>query len=310
MSAGGSKKAIVAAFLANLGIAVAKFIAFLFTGSSSMLAESVHSLADTGNQGLLMLGGKRAQREATPLHPFGYGRERYFWAFVVAIILFTLGALFAIYEGIEKVAHAHEHELEAPGWAIGTLLVAIVLEGLSFRTALHEAEAARGKASIRQFIRHTRSPELPVVILEDLGALVGLVLALTAVGLAIVTGNPVWDGIGTLCIGTLLFAIALILATEMKSLLIGESATPEVEGRIRDAIEGSDHAKGLIHLRTEHLGPEELLVVAKVEFPEEMRMRDLATAVDQVEVDIRAAVPEAWMLFIEPDIRRAPLSAD
>lgn len=302
MSAGGSKRAVVAAMLANLGIAIAKFVAFLVTRSTSMLAEAVHSLADTSNQILLLFGGARARREATPLHPFGYGRERYFWAFVVSIILFTLGALFAIYEGINKVIEPHT--IESPQWAIGTLLIAIVLEGLSFRTAIHEARLVKRDAGWIQYIRRSKVPELPVILLEDFGALVGLLFAFVAISLSVVTDNGVFDGVGSLFIGALLLVIALVLATEMKSLLIGEAADPAVEEEIVVAIEESDPVTALIHLRTEHIGPEDLLVVAKVEFREDLRMRDLAGAVDLVESNIRQRVPEARMLFIEPDVRR------
>lgn len=303
MSAGGeSRTAVVAALLANLGIAIAKFIGFLFTQSSALLAESVHSVADTGNQVLLLVGAHRAKREATPLHPFGYGRERYFWAFVVAIVLFTLGSAFAIYEGIEKVLHPHE--LESPQWAIGILVVSLVLEGLSFRTAVKESNKLRRQASWPSFIRNAKVPELPVVLLEDFGALIGLVLALAAVGLTIATGNGVWDGVGSICIGTLLGVIAVILAAEMKSLIIGESASPEVEAEIVRAVEEADHVVGLIHLRTQHLGPDELIVAAKVEFDPDLTVRDLAGAIDAAEVQVRAAVPAARMLFIEPDVRR------
>jgi len=308
MSTGGGKKAIVAALLANLGIAIAKMIAFIFTHSSSMLAESVHSLADTGNQILLLVGGKRAQRPADLEHPFGYGRERYFWAFVVSIILFTLGSLFALFEGYEKI---HDpHELESPIVAVGVLCVAILLEGYSFRTAIHEANEIRGNATWTQFIKRAKVPELPVLLLEDLGALTGLVLALIAVGLALVTGNPVWDGIGTVGIGLLLGVIAVVLSIEMKSLLIGEAADPDEEAKITKAIEANAKTRGLIFLRTQHFGPDQLLVTAKVEFDGALTMRQLADAIDDLEVDIRQAVPAAHYLFIEPDIRRAVANAD
>lgn len=304
MSAGGeSNRAVIAALLANLGIAIAKVVGFVFTRSAALLAEAVHSFADTGNQVLLLVGAHRAKREATPLHPFGFGRERYFWAFVVAIVLFTLGAAFAIYEGIEKVLHPHE--LESPQWAVGILVVAILLESLSFRTAIRESNKLRRQASWPSFIRNAKVPELPVVLLEDFGALVGLVLALVAVVLAIVTGNGVWDGVGSLCIGTLLGVIAVILAAEMKSLLIGESADPEIEEQIVVAIEESRSVVSLIHLRTEHIGPEELLVAAKVEFSPDLAVRDLAAAIDEVEGRLRGAVPTAEIVFIEPDVRRA-----
>jgi cation diffusion facilitator family transporter len=303
MSSGGSTRAIIAALLANAGIAVAKFAGFLFTGSSSMLAESVHSVADTGNQILLLVGSKRARREATQQHPFGFGRERFFWAFVVSIVLFTLGSGFALYEGIEKLLHPHE--LESAGWAIGILLVAIVLEGFSLRTARHDALPFKGSSSWVRFIRRSKQPELPVVLLEDSGALVGLVLALGAIGLTIATGNPRWDGVGTTCIGALLGVIAIVLAVEMKSLLIGESASEEDEAAISAAITGAARVRTLIDMRTEHIGPESILVAAKIEFDPDLTMRQLADVVDAVEVDIRTAVPTCERIFIEPDVVRA-----
>jgi cation diffusion facilitator family transporter len=298
----GSKRAIVAAFLANLGIAAAKFVAFLFTGAASMLAETVHSLADTGNQALLLLGSARASRAANPEHPFGFGRERYFWSFVVALVLFSMGSLFAIYEGIEKLWHPHE--LIAPHWAIGVLGVAIGLEAWSFRTAFREANAVRGGENLWRFIRHAKSPELPVVLLEDTGALIGLLFALLGVGLAVWTGDPRFDALGSIAIGLLLAAIAFVLAAEMKSLLIGESAAPAVQQRIRSAIETAAPVARLIHLRTLHLGPDELLVGAKIEFARSLDVAGLANAIDEVEAAIRAAVAEARVIYIEPDIAR------
>ncbi|MBS1107633.1 MAG: cation transporter [Deltaproteobacteria bacterium] len=299
----GSRRAIIAAFLANLGIAVAKFVAFLFTGAASMLAETVHSLADTGNQALLLLGQARAGRAASPDHPFGYGRERYFWSFVVALVLFSMGSLFAIYEGVEKLLHPHA--LVAPQWAIGVLLVAIALEAWSFRTAFVEANAVRGDQNLWRFIRRAKSPELPVVLLEDTGALLGLVFALLGVGLAIATGNARFDALGSVAIGVLLACIAFVLATEMKSLLIGESATPDVQQQIRAAIEGSAPVSRLIHLRTLHLGPDELLVGAKVEFSSTLDVPGLARAIDEVEARVRAVVSEARVIYIEPDVQRS-----
>ncbi|WP_237773120.1 cation diffusion facilitator family transporter, partial [Streptomyces luteocolor] len=262
MSASGGTKAIVAALAANLAIAVAKFVAFIFSGSSSMLAESVHSLADSGNQGLLLLGGKKAQREATPQHPFGYGRERYIYAFLVSIVLFSVGGMFAIYEGYEKIKHPHE--LEHWYWPVGVLVFAIIAEGFSFRTAIKESNQLRGGLSWKEFVRRAKAPELPVVLLEDFGALVGLVLALGGVGLALATGDGVWDGIGTLCIGILLILIAIVLAAETKSLLLGEAAGVEEVAKIEKALVDGDTVTKVIHMRTLHLGPEELLVAAKV----------------------------------------------
>lgn len=260
----GSRKAILAAFLANLGIATAKFVGFAFTRSASLLAEAIHSVADTGNQALLFLGGRRGRRRPSPAHPFGYGRERYFWAFVVALVLFSFGALFALWEGIEKLRHPHE--LDSPAWAIGILAVAIVMEAFSLRTAVREARPERGDRSWWQFVRHSKSPELPVVLLEDLGALSGLVLALAGVGLASVTDEPRFDAMGSVSIGVLLAVIAVVLAAEMKSLLIGEAATRAHERAIREAMLAGPEVRHVIHLRTLHLGPEELLVAAKLDF--------------------------------------------
>ncbi len=309
MSTGeSSTKAIVAALIANLGIAIAKFVAFFFTRSSSMLAEGVHSLADTGNQILLIMGGKKSQRAPDVEHPFGFGRERYFWAFVVSIILFSLGSLFAIYEAIEKILHPEP--IHDPQWAIGTLLFAAVLEANSFRTAIKESKPAKGAATWFQFIRRSKAPELPVVLLEDFGALIGLVLALIAISLDTVTGNARWDGYGSLAIGLLLGAIAITLSIEMKSLLIGEAADPVEVSKITEAIQGASRVSALIYLRTQHFGPEQLLVTAKVEFDGSLTMVELADAIDAVERDVRAAVPIAHYLFIEPDVRRAIATTD
>ncbi|WP_405808040.1 cation diffusion facilitator family transporter [Streptomyces sp. NBC_00210] len=300
MSASGGTKAIVAALAANLAIAAAKFVAFLFSGSSSMLAESVHSVADSGNQGLLLLGGKKAKREATPQHPFGYGRERYIYAFLVSIVLFSVGGMFAIYEGYEKIKHPHE--IEAWYWPVGVLAFAIIAESFSFRTAIKESNETRGSLSWTEFVRRAKAPELPVVLLEDLGALIGLVLALAGVGTALATGNGVWDGIGTLCIGVLLILIALILAAETKSLLLGESAGPDEVEKIKAAVVDSDTVTGIIHMRTLHLGPEELLVAAKIAVKHDNTASEVADAINAAEDRIRNAVPIARVIYLEPDI--------
>ncbi|WP_405617328.1 cation diffusion facilitator family transporter [Streptomyces sp. NBC_01508] len=307
MSASGGTKAIVAALVANLAIAVAKFVAFLFSSSSSMLAESVHSLADSGNQGLLLLGGKRAKREATPEHPFGYGRERYIYAFLVSIVLFSVGGMFAIYEGYEKIKHPHE--IEAWYWPVGVLVFAIIVETFSFRTAIVESNLIRGKRSWKEFIRHSKAPELPVVLLEDLGALVGLVLALMGVSLALVTGDGIWDGIGTLCIGILLIVIAIVLAAETKSLLLGEAAGLEDVEKIKAAIVDGDDVTAIIHMRTLHLGPEELLVAAKIAVEHDDTAAEIAQAINAAETRIRDAVPIARVIYLEPDIFNAAAAA-
>ena len=298
MAAGGGTKAVLAALFANLAIAIAKFVGFAVTRSASMLAEGVHSCADTGNQALLLLGGRLSKRDPTPRHPFGYGRERYFWSFVVSIILFTLGALFAINEGIEKVRHPHE--LESLWVAIGILIFGIVVESLSFRTAIVESNKVRGKLSWGTFIRRSRTPELPVVLLEDLGAMFGLVFALIAVVLAEVTGEPRWDGVGTLVIGVLLGIIAIVLAIEMKSLLIGESATEEDRARLRAALDDSPEIDRVVDIRTQHLGPEELLVAAEVDFADHLSADQMPAAVAAVEARLRAVVPAATHVYLEP----------
>ena len=300
MSTEGGTKAIVWAGGANLGIAIFKFIAFLASGSSSMLAESVHSLADTGNQGLLLLGGRKSRKVPDAAHPFGYGRERYVYAFVVSIILFSIGGVFSVYEGIQKIREPHA--LTNPLWPIAVLLVAIVFESLSFRTAIRESNHTRGSQTWIQFIRHSKAPELPVVLLEDFAALVGLVLALLGVGLTIITGNGLFDGIGTLCIGVLLVLVALVLGVETKSLLVGEGASTKDVTAIRDAINAHPEVEALIHIRTLYLGPEELLVGAKVAFASKKKLSDVAAAIDALEASIREAVPIARVIYIEPDV--------
>jgi cation diffusion facilitator family transporter len=303
VSASGGTKAIIAALLANAGIALAKFVGYLVTGSSSMLAEAVHSVADTSNQGLLLLGGKRAQRAATSDHPFGYGRDRYFYSFVVALLLFSLGSVFALYEGIHKL-ESHE-PLTSPLVAVIILVVAIGLESYSFRTAIGESRPLKGKLSWWGFIRQSKSPELPVVLLEDFGALIGLVLALLGVGLSVLTGNPVFDALGTIAIGILLGVIAVILIVEMKSLLIGEGAAQPVLGRIVEAIEEGGPVERVIHIRTQYLGPEELLVAAKIALAPCTTIEDVARAIDDAEQRVRTAVPEARLIYLEPDLDRS-----
>ncbi|MBF8193206.1 cation transporter [Nonomuraea sp. K274] len=303
MSASGGTKAIVAALSANLAIAVAKFTAAFFTGSSSMLAEGIHSVADSGNQVLLLVGGKRAARASTKEHPFGYGRERYFYAFVVAVVLFTIGAAFSIYEGVHKLSDPHP--VEAPIWAFGVLIFAIIAEAFSFRTAIKESNAVRGTQSWVAFIRRSKSPELPVIVLEDLGALLGLIFALFGVTMAVITGDGTWDAIGTLMIGVLLAIIAIVLAIETKSLLVGEGAAPEMEDQIRRALESAPEVDRIIHMRTLHLGPEELLVGAKIAVSHDETASDVARGIDEAERRIREAVPIARVIYLEPDLDRA-----
>lgn len=303
MAHGGGNKAIIAALSANLGIAVTKFVAFLLTSSSSMLAESVHSVADSGNQLLLLVGGRRARRAADEEHPFGYGRERYMYAFIVAIVLFSLGGLFALYEAWHKFADPHP--IESWHWVpLVVLVAAIVMEGLSFRTAIGEANHTRGKQGWVSYIRTAKAPELPVVLLEDFGALIGLVLALFGVSMTLVTHDGRWDAVGSAAIGLLLVVIAIVLAVETKSLLLGESASRRDVDAIRGALVGPG-VPSVIHLRTLHLGPEELLVAAKIEVPAASTAEDVAVAIDAAEQRVRAAVPIARVIYLEPDLRHA-----
>lgn len=300
MAAGGGTRAVVTAMVANGGIAIAKFVAYVFTGSSSMLAESIHSVADTSNQALLLLGGRRAQMVADDRHQFGYGRERYFWSFIVALVLFSVGGGFSVYEGIKKIREPHE--IESVAWAIGVLVFAMVAEAFAFRTAVIEAGKVRGQRTWWQYIRTARSPEIPVILMEDTGALLGLVFALFGVTLTVVTGDPIWDGIGTLLIGVLLVVIAAVLTWEMKSLLIGEAATPADTRAIVTAVEQAAHVVRVIDLRTQHIGPEELLVAGKLEFTRGLGTAGLADAVDGVERAIRDAVPLTARIYLEPDL--------
>jgi cation diffusion facilitator family transporter len=303
----GSRKAIIAAFFANLGIAVSKFVGFLITGSAGLLAEAGHSLADTGNQALLMLGGKRSRRAPTRDHQFGFGNERYFWAFVVALVLFSGGGVFALYEGIQKLLHPHA--AESIGVAIGILLAAVVLESFSLSTAVAEVRHIKpAEMSYWRFIRTSKHPELPVVLLEDVGAEIGLMLALFGVALTKVTGNARWDALGSVGIGVLLMVIAVILAIRMKALLIGESASAIDQDAVVEALLSSARVTKLIHIRTLHLAPDELLVAVKVEFERDLSMADLARAVDGAEAAIRARVPAVSLIYIEPDLYRDTVS--
>jgi cation diffusion facilitator family transporter len=300
MSASGGNKAIVAAFVANLGIAVTKFVAWGFSGSSSMLAEGVHSVADAGNQLLLLLGGRKAKKRADLEHPFGYGRERYVYAFVVSIILFSIGGVFSLYEGFDKLQNPHP--LENAWLPILVLAIAMVLEGFSLRTAIRESNHVRGTQSWVQFIRHAKAPELPVVLLEDIAALTGLAFAFVGVGLSIITGEPIWDAVGTLFIGTLLVLVAIILGIETKSLLVGEGASKKDLDAIEAAILNGPETKRIIHLKTLYLGPDEMLVGAKLAFAGDHRFADVAADIDAVETRIRTAVPLARTIYVEPDI--------
>ena len=302
MSTEGSSKAIIAALLANMGIAVTKFVAAGVSGSASMLAEGIHSVADSGNQVLLLVGGRRSRKEATEAHPFGYGRQRYIYAFIVSIVLFSVGGLFSLYEGVSKLAEPHE--LEAAWLPLTVLGVSIILESFSLRTALRAAKVERGDQSLVQYIRRAKSPELPVVVLEDIAALVGLVLAFAGVGLTVLTHNAMFDALGTLAIGLLLVAVAVILGIETSSLLIGEGATPDDHRKIREALQNTPGVMSIIHMKTLYLGPDELLLGAKIAVSAGNSAADVARAIDLAETSVRAAVPATRVIYLEPDILR------
>jgi len=298
----GSKRAIIAAFLANLGIAVAKFVGWAVTGASSMLAEAIHSVADTSNQGLLLLGGALSRRREDAEHPFGYGRERYFWSFVVALVIFALGSAFALVEGVSKLRNPHP--LESPGWALAILAVGLVFEGASLLTAIRESAPLRRGRSWWRFIHEAKVPELPVVLLEDSGALVGLTLAMLGIGLAQLTGDARFDALGSLAIGVLLGVIAVVLAMEMRSLLLGEAARREDARALRRVVEDHPLVHRLIHMRTEHIGPEQLLVAVKVEMDRSLDFEKLVAGINDLEQALRRAVPIARVIYVEPDIYR------
>lgn len=300
MSAEGGNRAIIAALLANVGIAITKFIAWAFSGSSSMLAEGVHSLADSGNQLLLLLGGRKAQREADADHPFGYGRERYVYAFVVAIVLFSVGGVFSVYEGIAKLRNPHPIEL----WWLPllVLVIAIVLESFSLRTAVRESRPIKGAQSWLTFIRRAKAPELPVVLLEDLAALLGLVIAFFGVGLTALTGNGVFDGVATILIGVLLVGVAIIVGVEVKSLLVGEGANEEDVAKIEAALLDCKEIDRVVHMKTLYLGPDSIMVGAKISLPATMAMAEVSVIVNLAERRVREIVPRAKVIYLEPDV--------
>jgi cation diffusion facilitator family transporter len=316
VSSHGGGKAVIAALGANLFIAVTKFGAWALTGSSSMLAEGVHSVADSANQLLLLRGAASAKKEATDAHPFGYGRARYISAFLVSVILFSLGGLFALYEAFHKYEELHaghvDELLNGPWWwvPLAVLGAAILAEGFSFRTAITESLPNKGKQSWARFIKTSKSPELPVILLEDFAALLGLAFALIGVGVTLLTHNAIWDVVGTGLIGSLLIAVAVTLAIETRSLLLGESATVEAVAKITEALAASSGVNRVIHLKTLHLGPEEILVAAKIAVePTDSAVR-VAEIIDTAEQAIRTAEPWVTALYLEPDIDRGPAQED
>jgi cation diffusion facilitator family transporter len=289
---------VAVALVANMGVAAAKLIGFLITGSGSMVAEFAHSVADTGNQILLLAGRRRSERRPDPTHPFGYGAVRFLGAFIVAVLLFGLGAVFSLAEGVNKLIHPHS--LDNLPVALAILVVAIVLEALSFRAGVAAAnQTRRGQGWVR-FVRSTRIPELAVLLVEDTGALVGLVIALVAVAVSALTGNTVFDAVGSLGIGVLLGVNSVVLGIEMTSLLVGETASPEELREIEGRLATTPGVRRVVHLRAVHLGPEELLVGAKVLFASGLTVEAAAAVVDEAETAVRSAVPSAVWIYIEP----------
>jgi cation diffusion facilitator family transporter len=302
MSTSSGTKAIVAALVANIGIAATKFVAAAISGSASMFAEAIHSVADSGNQVLLIIGGRKSRKQASQSHPFGYGRQRYIYAFMVSIVLFSIGGLFSVYEGIQKLNEPHE--LEQAWLPLTVLGVSIVLESFSLRTALREVKKDRGDKTLIQYIRHAKAPELPVVVLEDIAALIGLVFAFAGVGLTVVTHNPIFDAIGTLAIGALLLAVAIVLGAETSSLLIGEGATIDDANAIAAALSGAAGVQSVIHMKTLYLGPDELMLGAKIAVDPSASAAQIAAVIDAAEVAVRKAVPAVRVIYLEPDILR------
>ncbi|WP_062518610.1 cation diffusion facilitator family transporter [Demequina silvatica] len=308
MSTEGGTKAVVAALSANLAIGLTKFGAYALTGSSSMLAEAIHSVADSGNQVLLLVGAKKSRQEATPEHPFGYARYRYYYAFLVAVVLFTLGGCFALYEAWHK--WQHPEGITSWHWVPPTvLIVAIVIESMSLRVAVRESNHVRGGMSWPKFVRRHRSPELPVILMEDLGALIGLAFALFGVSMTLITGDGRWDAFGTAMIGVLLVTIAIVVARETREMLLGESAVPEDIEKITTALHDAGYPD-IIHLRTVHIGPEDILVTAKVGAQPGESLATIGARTDDAEARIRAAVPNVHLIFIEPDVRHAEPAAE
>lgn len=295
-----STRAIFFALGANFAIAVAKGVAAFMSGSGAMLAETVHSLADCGNQGLLLLGMKQAKTPPSPEYPLGYGKAVYFWSFLVAVMLFTLGGMFSLYEGIHKLSHP---EPIRQWWlAVGVLVFSIVAEAVSMRACIVEVNKARGEQSFRQWFRESRQAELIVIFGEDLAALSGLTLALIAVVMAVVTGNPLWDALGTVAIGVLLIVVAVFVAIEVKAMLIGQSADPRVTADMKSFLEGRPEIARVFHLITLQMGGD-VMISVKVQVAGAQSAAQLIGSINGVEKDFRARYPQVRWSFFEPDDR-------
>lgn len=296
-----SKAAVLAALLANVGVGISKFIAFLLTGASSMLAEAVHSVADSSNQILLLIGGRQSKQKPTRSHPFGYGRVHFLYAFMVSIVLFSLGGLFAVAQGVSKIKNPDA--LQSPLVAYGVLVVAIALEAWALRTVLSEARRFKPKhQSWWQYMQRTKSVNHVVLMLEDSAALIGLGLAAGGISLSLLTGNPIWDGVATLLIGGLLVAVATILFHEVKSLLIGEAADPAIENEMLQIILSVEGVDRVVDLKTLYIGPAELFIAMKVTVGSEDNAATVAWTIDEIEARLRKAFPAAEMIYVEPDL--------
>ena len=291
-------RAILYAFLANFGIALAKSWAAWLTGSGSMLAEAIHSYADTGNQVLLYLGLKQSQRPPDNEHPLGYGKLSYFWSFIVALVLFTLGGLFSIYEGYHKFSHPEP--LSQVWVAIVVLVLAVILEGFSLFGALREIRKVRGNRPFRDWLKHTRNSELVVVLGEDIGAQLGLLLALGFLVLAAITGNPMYDALGSMCIGVVLLVISVFIASRVKSLLVGRSADPEVQEIIDSVIREQDGIDGVYNTITIQYGPDTMLAV-KVKIRDDLNVNAAVARINALERELKVRIPNLKWCFVEPD---------
>jgi cation diffusion facilitator family transporter len=298
----GSLRVVAAALIVNVIIAAFKFVAAFLSRSSAMLAEACHSAADTANQIFLLIGMKRSARPPDAKHPFGYGPETYFWSFIVALCIFALGGGLSVDEGIEKILHRNDpsQSLGNVYWAYATLGVSILLESYSLRTALKEFRHHAAGRGVRRTLKEARDPTVLTVLFEDLAALFGLAVALAGITLAHYTGNVVWDGVASIVVGLALGGVAWILGRDAQSLLIGKSMPKEDEDQIRDIVKKQPDVLDLVHLRTMHLGPEEVILALKVHFRGDMDVRTLELRINDIEAQLRAALPRLRRIYVEP----------
>ncbi|WP_062202640.1 cation diffusion facilitator family transporter [Aureimonas sp. AU12] len=305
----GSRKTVVAAIGANLAIAATKFAAAFFTGSASMLAEGIHSLVDTTNEGFLLLGIHRSKRPADAMHPFGYGTELYFWAFIIAILIFALGSGFSLYDGIGKLVEGTGEPIEKPAVALGVLALSFIFEGYSWRIAFGEFQKLRGGRGIIQDFRDLKDPSIFIVLCEDSAALVGILIAAAGIGLALITGNPLFDAAGSVVIGLLLAATAWVLAVEVKGLLIGEAASPAIVEAVREGVGRRPEIAGVNEIRTLHRGPNDVLLTMSVDFEDDILSQDIEAAVSEIEERIRTRFPIVRRIYIEVQSKAGHRSA-